>query len=67
MTRKPIFIVAGFIGVIAAGAVAFSGCGATDSYKTDRVEIEGVDCVVVRDAGQIQTTDCNWIGENGGD
>ena len=36
-----------------------SGC--SDNSRTDLEEIEGVECVVVRDGfGRIKFVDCNW-------
>jgi hypothetical protein len=56
--------------VLVAAASPALGCKQSDASRTDRIDIEGVDCIVVRDgAGRIQRTDCNWSGAEpkGGD
>lgn len=38
-----------------------AGCAQADHERTDRIDIDGVDCVVTRNAaGRITRTDCNW-------
>jgi hypothetical protein len=46
--------------VFVAAATPALGC-TSDDDRTDRIDIEGVDCIVVRNGfGRIQRTDCNW-------
>lgn len=55
------------LAVLVLVALSCVGCSQSDDRRTDRIDIDGVDCVVVRNGlGRIQRTDCNWQDEGGG-